>query len=128
MKAKVIDTDYYTSNFEVGEIVEIMQGMESDSAEIWNAPSGKVFLCKRKDGTMRYNFPLNLQIVEDDDSREKALQAIKVKAAIAALPKCIESVETVLLRGGAITEKDMTTQVAQMCLQYANALIKKIEE
>ena len=44
MKAKVIDKDYYTPDFEVGEVVEIMKGMETDTADIWNAPIGKAWL------------------------------------------------------------------------------------
>lgn len=82
MKAKVIDKIYYTPDFEVGEVVEIIKGMEADTADIWNAPIGKAWLCKKQDGTFRYNIPLNLQIIE---AEEENWQALRNQAAIAAL-------------------------------------------
>ncbi len=71
MKAKIIRDSNYTPDLEVGEIVEIVPGMETDSEGIFNIPGGKLFLCKKSDGTFAYEFPSNLQIVAEDAVRPK---------------------------------------------------------
>lgn len=71
MKAKIIRDSIYTPDLEVGEIVEIVPGMETDSEGIFNIPGGKLFLCKKSDGTFAYEFPSNLQIVAEDTVRPK---------------------------------------------------------
>jgi len=72
MKAKVIRDSIYVPNLEVGEIIEIIPGMETDSEGILNIPGGKLFLCKKSDGTFVYEFPSNLQIIADDKPGNKS--------------------------------------------------------
>ena len=71
MKAKIIRNSNYTPDLKVDEIVEIVPGMETDSEGIFNIPGGKLFLCKKSDGTFAYEFPSNLQIVAEDTVRPK---------------------------------------------------------
>ena len=66
MKAKVIRDSIYVPNLEIGEIIEIIPGMETDSEGILNIPGGKLFLCKKSDGTFAYEFPSNLQVVTEE--------------------------------------------------------------
>lgn len=58
----------------------------------------------------------------EKNSREKVRQ----DAAIAALPKCIETVEKVLLMGGKIGNSNMATQVAELACRYADALVNEL--
>lgn len=54
-------------------------------------------------------------------------EELRARAAIAALPKCIETVETVLLRGGRI-EGTIAEQAAFTAVMYADALVEKLKE
>ena len=54
-------------------------------------------------------------------------EELRARAAIVVLPKCIETVETVLLRGGRI-EGTMAEQVAFTAVMYADALVEKLKE
>ena len=123
MKAKVIDKDFYTPDFEVGEVVEIMKGMEADTADIWNAPNGKAWLCKKQDGTFRYNIPLNLQIIE---AEEEHWQELRERTAIEVLPKCIKDVQDLLQYGGRVGEGTIHDEAAKYAVIYADALIKRL--
>ena len=116
MKAKVIDKDYYTPDFEVGEVVEIMKGMETDTADIWNAPIGKAWLCKKQDGTFRYNIPLNLQIIE---AEEEHWQDVRERAAIAAM-------QGVMNFFGSIDYNIDT--IARLAVEQADALIEELKK
>lgn len=75
MKARVIRDSIYVPDLEVDEIVEIVPGMETDSEGIFNIPGGKLFLCKKSNGTFTYEFPANLQIIiEDQSAKNKSLK------------------------------------------------------
>lgn len=52
------------------------------------------------------------------------IEELRARAAIAALPKCIETVETVLLRGGRI-EGTIAEQASYTAVMYADALVEK---
>lgn len=116
MKAKVIDKDYYTPDFEVGEVVEIMKGMETDTADIWNAPIGKAWLCKKQDGTFKYNIPQNLQIIEAEEEHWKD---IRERAAIAAM-------QGVMSFFGSIDYNRET--IAELAVAQADALITVLKK
>lgn len=53
---------------------------------------------------------------------------IKQQAAIAVLPKCIESIEKVLLAGGSIPRESMAEHAAEMAVQYAEALMRRLNQ
>jgi hypothetical protein len=133
MKAKVIDKDYYTPDFEVGEVVEIMKGMETNTADIWNAPIGKAWLCKKQDGTFRYNIPLNLQIIE---AEEEHWQNVRERAAIAAMQGTITilgssdryAFRDVVVEGYRGNEKTYPKEIAQFAIACADALIEELKK
>ena len=64
MKARVIKEPYRLSNLNIGDIVEIIPGMETDAEGIWNAPAGKLVLCKKDDGTFTYASLLDMEIID----------------------------------------------------------------
>lgn len=64
MKAKVIREPYRLANLNIGDIVEIVPGMETDAEGIWNAPAGKLVLCKKEDGTFTYASLLDMEIID----------------------------------------------------------------
>ena len=66
MKARILRTNFYTPKLSEGEIVEIIQGMETDAEGVWNAPAGKLFLCRKEDNTFTYASPLDMEIIEYD--------------------------------------------------------------
>lgn len=68
MKAKVIYTHIHTKSLNVGDVVEIIPGMETDAEGIWNAPAGKLVLCKKEDGTCCYASMLDMVIVDETPS------------------------------------------------------------
>lgn len=64
MKAKVIYTHKLTPLLNVGDVVEIIPGMETDAEGIWNAPAGKLVLCKKEDGRCCYASMRDMEIIE----------------------------------------------------------------
>lgn len=52
------------ANLKIGDIVEIVPGMETDAEGIWNVPAGKLVLCKKEDGTHTYASMLDMEIVD----------------------------------------------------------------
>ena len=64
MKAKVIREPYRLANLKIGDIVEIIPGMETDADGIWNVPAGKLVLCKKEDGTFTYASLLDMEIID----------------------------------------------------------------
>lgn len=64
MKAKVIREPYRLANLNIGDIVEIIPGMETDAEGIWNVPAGKLVLCKKEDGTFTYASLLDMEIID----------------------------------------------------------------
>lgn len=64
MKAKVIYTHKFTPLLNVGDVVEIIPGMETDAEGIWNAPAGKLVLCKKEDGRCCYASMRDMEIIE----------------------------------------------------------------
>lgn len=120
MKAKVIDKSYYTPDFEVGEVVEIINGMEADTADIWNAPIGKAWLCKKQDGTFRYNIPQNLQIIE---AEEEKWQALRNQAAIAAMQGALANCYL-----HSVSNHTPYSSIAKESVLYADALIEELKK
>lgn len=55
-------------------------------------------------------------------------QELRERAAIAALPKCIETVEKVLLHGGKIDGVSITAAAAELACEYADALVEKLKK
>lgn len=133
MKAKVIDKNYYTPDFEVGEVVEIIKGMEADTADIWNAPIGKAWLCKKQDGTFRYNIPLNLQIIE---AEEEKWQALRNQAAIAAMQGTITILGSsdryafgeIVAEGFSGNKKTYPNEIAEFAVACAESLIEELKK
>lgn len=70
MKAKVI-SDIYASGLETETEVEIIKGMEAEGSDVFNAPIGKCFLCKTKDGRLLYVAAISLQIISEDDPADE---------------------------------------------------------
>ena len=68
MKAKVIREPYRLANLNIGDIVEIIPGMETDAEGIWNIPAGKLALCKKEDGTYSYSSLCDMEIVDESPS------------------------------------------------------------
>ena len=64
MKAKIIREPYRLANLNIGDIVEIIPGMETDAEGIWNVPAGKLVLCKKEDGTFTYASLLDMEIID----------------------------------------------------------------
>ncbi len=64
MKAKVIKEPYRLANLNIGDIVEIIPGMETDAESIWNVSAGKLVLCKKEDGTFTYASLLDMEIID----------------------------------------------------------------
>ena len=68
MKAKVIREPYRLANLKIGEVVEIIPGMETDAEGIWNIPAGKLVMCKKGDGTFCYASLLHMEIIDESPS------------------------------------------------------------
>lgn len=85
MKAKVIREPYRLANLKIGEVVEIIPGMETDAAGIWNIPAGKLVLCRKKDGTYCYASMLDMEIVEYDSVDWPAFRREAAKDILAGM-------------------------------------------
>lgn len=118
MKAKVIREPYRLANLKVGEVVEIIPGMETDAEGIWNVPAGKLVLCKKEDGTHTYASLLDMQIVDESPSVD--WQTFRAEAAKDAMCAMINSCST----DGIFPDPD---EVSGMAVLYADNLIAKLK-
>lgn len=85
MKARILRTNYYTPKLSEGEIVEIIPGMETDAEGIWNAPAGKLVLCRTEDNTFTYASPLDMEIIEYDTVDWSAFRREAAKDLLCAI-------------------------------------------
>lgn len=117
MKAKVIREPYRLANLNIGDIVEIVPGMETDAEGIWNVPAGKLVLCKKEDGTFTYASLLDMEIIDyhsvdwADFRREAAKDILAGFAAKIGHPM-----------------SDYSEQSCKYAIQLADELIKQLKE
>ena len=129
MKAKIIDTCFYNkTRLTIGEIVEIVPGMETDAEGIWNAPAGKLFLCKKQDGTFAYSLPQDLQLLPEgsNDANWSAFRREAAKDILCSLLGRVERIYTsVKSEGSRVTDHRDFIRVA---IEDADELIKQLRE
>lgn len=113
MKAKVIREPYRLANLNVGEVVEIIPGMETDAEGIWNVPAGKLVLCKKGDGTFCYSSLLDMEIVDETPSVD--WDAFRREVA--------KDLSCSLLNAGM---RDTWAELARYAIKGADELIKQL--
>lgn len=120
MKARILQTNFYTPKLSEGEIVDIIQGMETDAEGVWNAPAGKLVLCRKQDNTFTYASPLNMEIFEYDTVD---WDAFRREAAKEILPSIITAASKVY----EFESLDKDIWCAQ-AVAWADSLIKQLKE
>ena len=113
MKAKVVKEPYRLANLKIGDIVEIVPGMETDAEGIWNVPAGKLVLCKKEDGTFTYASLLDMEIVDYNSVDWDVFRREAAKDVFCAI---------ISTTNGA-TPGDIT-----MAIEIADELIKQLKE
>lgn len=118
MKAKVIREPYRLANLNIGDIVEIIPGMETDAEGIWNVPAGKLVLCKKEDGTYTYSSLCDMEIVDESPSVDwEAFRRETAKDILAGFAAKIGH-----------TMSDYSEQSCKYAIQLADELIKQLKE
>lgn len=130
MKAKVIKEPYRLANLNIGDIVEIIPGMETDAEGIWNVSAGKLVLCKKEDGTFTYASLLDMEIIDyhsvdwADFRREVAKVAMQGILASGA-----DGWSLTLAEGYKPEEKhSYPIGIARFAIACADELIKQLKE
>lgn len=118
MKARVIKEPYRMANLKIGDVVEIVPGMETDAEGIWNVPAGKLVLCKKEDGTFTYASLLDMKIVDCNsvdwsDFRREA--AKEILAGMMSHPRVMYGISSY---GSLVFD----------AIEYADELIKQLKE
>lgn len=114
MKAKVIQEPYPMANLKIGDIVEIIPGMETDAEGIWNVPAGKLVLCKKEDNTFSYASLCDMAIIEYD-----AVDWSSFRREIA---------KDVLSHLASWNADHNVSDDVKLAISYANELIKQLKE
>ena len=126
MKARILRTNFYTPTLSKGEIVEIIPGMETDAEGIWNAPAGKLFLCRKEDNTFSYASPLDMEIIEYNTVDLDAFRREAAKDILCSLLSRVERIYTCVKSDGArVTDHRDFIRIA---IEDADELIKQIKE
>ncbi|MBO7071851.1 MAG: hypothetical protein J6W09_11250 [Bacteroidales bacterium] len=120
MKARILRTNYYTPKLSEGEIVEIIPGMETDAEGIWNAPAGKLVLCRKEDNTFTYASPLDMEIIEYDTVDWSAFRR---EAAKDILPSLIEKASEIYELESLVKEV-----WCKQAVEWADELIKQLKQ
>ena len=118
MKAKVTNTHIRTPLLNVGDVVEIIPGMETDAEGIWNAPAGKLVLCKKEDGHCCYASMLDMEIIEYSSVDWGKFRREAAKDAMCAM----------IGMGRDDGYKYSPHEVAHYAIVYADELIKQLKE
>lgn len=116
MNAKVIKEPYPMANLKIGDVVEIVPGMETDAEGVWNVPAGKLVLCKKEDGTFTYASLLDMEIV--DESPTVDWSAFRREAAKDILPAVITKKSSMCAYNDVVKE----------AITFADVLIKQLKE
>lgn len=116
MKARVIKEPYYMANLKVGDVVEIIPGMETDAESIWNAAAGKLVLCKKEDGTFTYASLCDMEIIDSVDWDAFRREAAKeILAGMMSHPRVMYGISSY---GSLVFD----------AIEYADELIKQLKE
>ena len=121
MKARILRTNYYTPKLSEGEIVEIIPGMETDAEGIWNAPTGKLVLCRKEDNTFTYASPLDMEIIEYDTVDWSAFRREAAKDILAGFAGSV-------MRDDDILEDKTVKDLVKTAVVWADSLIKQLKE
>ena len=128
MKAKII-SNYYASGVEIGTEVEILKGMDADGSDVFNAPIGKCFLCKKKDGNLFYIAAICLQIISEDDPVDELRNHFAGLAMASFLNGLMGDRLLMEQHARAVSEegcKTLAELVAKRSVLYADALINEL--
>ena len=118
MKAKIIREDtLHAPTLKEGDVVDIVPGMETDAEGIWNAPAGKLFLCKKSDGTLVYTQPSNLKIIYDYEDERKWLE-FREETAKSALCAILSNPATI---------NNSYESVCNLAINFADELVKQLK-
>lgn len=55
-------------------------------------------------------------------------EEVRINAAIAVMPQCIEAVKCVLIQGGNLIEPTMAREASRLAVEYADALMKELQK
>lgn len=116
MKARILRTNFYAPNLSKGEIVEIIPGMETDAEGIWNAPAGKLVLCRKEDNTFTYASPLDMEIIEYNTVDWDAFRREAAKEILCSLLSANPNYSL---------KKDIAASAA---IEYADELIRQLKQ
>ena len=127
MKAKVIRC-YHRANLKLGEVVEIVPGMETDAEGIWNVPAGKLVLCKKDDGTYTYSSLLNMEIVDESPSVDwNAFRREAAKDAMTGMMANADFWQQVWSHNRVNGRCDYPSEIAHFAIACADELIKALQ-
>lgn len=130
MKAKVF-SDIYAPGLEIGTEVEILKGMEADGSDVFNAPIGKCFLCKTKDGKLLYIAAVCLQIISEDDPVDELRNHFAGLAMASFLNGLMGDRMMMEQHARAVSNEGCTTLaelIAKRAVLYADALINELRK
>lgn len=129
MKAKVIKEPYRLANLNIGDIVEIIPGMETDAEGIWNVPAGKLVLCKKEDGTYTYSSLCDMEIVDESPSVDwDAFRREAAKDAMNGMLSAPQFWQNVWSYNPVNGKCDYPRQIALFATACADELIKQLKE
>lgn len=117
MKAKVIREPYRLANLKIGDVVEIIPGMETDAEGIWNVSAGKLVLCKKEDGTFTYASLLDMEIIDYHSIDWRTFRREAAKDILAGM-----------MAHQRITYGQNYEILAKYAITYADELIKQLKE
>lgn len=110
------------ANLQIGEFVEIIPGMETDAEGIWNAPVGKLVLCKKEDGTFTYVSMLDMEIVEYDTVDWSSFRRETAKDILTGM---LSNPEKISIRGERLATIEGFVNAA---IEITDELIKQLKE
>lgn len=128
MKAKITNECFYSPTLKIGETVEIVPGMETDAEGIWNVPMGRLFLCKKEDGTFAYTTPANIQLLpgEDDTFDWASFRREAAKDAMCGILSAGNDWQHLLTENRHNGDCSYPAEIAQFAIACADGLIKQL--
>lgn len=130
MKAKII-SDIYALGLETDTEVEIIKGMEAEGSDVFNAPIGKCFLCKKKDGRLLYIAAVCLQIISEENPVDELRNHFAGLAMGSFLNGLMGDRLLMEQHALAVSKEGCTTLaelVAKRAVLYADALINELKK
>ena len=131
LKAVIKEKNSSRSGFPAGTIVKIVENMDADCADVFNAPIGRAYLCEDDEGNLTYVPATDLRFIRMENYNKHILE-LRVELVKRAMEATIRGLTgpcnlmDILSEGYQGGKKTYPNEIAQFAVACADAIIEEL--